>query len=475
MPDLPFSIEAEQGLLGALLLNNGVMDRLVGLEPEHFYDPVHGRVFGIARELIGKGRSASVGNLKPIVQQDEGLKELGGIDYIARLMGAAVSIVAAPDYARTLRDLAARRDIIRIADEMQARAAESFDASIDDQIDGAEGALTEIRVREGETKLVFSFRESLTEAADWAQEAFQREGRPHISTGLTRLDDLIGGLKRSRLYLLAGMSSMGKSGLGIEIAGALMQQGHGVLFASLEMPKAEVAQRRVSSHLARKGLILPHRDIADGIRSEETFRTYLEASHDMEREPFLMAEDGAVSIARLRASIVRARKTLERTPTPLGAVFIDYLQLIRVPGAKDRVAEVGHAVREMKQWAKEFEIPIMALAQVKDEVEKRPNKRPMKQDIQWASEAHHAADVVLMVYRHDYYLSQEIEGAEGQAKSELIAERADCAGAVEVLCRKQRGGPLGTAIVYADLATNRFADRRIEAAKASIDQTEFGI
>lgn len=475
--NLPFNIEAEQGLLGALLLNNQIADQLLELEPEHFYDPVHARIYALAMGLITQGRYVSPVTLKPMVGNDDGLAELGGIDYLARLAGAAISIVAAPDFARSIRDLATRRDVQRIAEEMSARAAESFDASVDDILDGAERAITELRVREGDTQLVIPFQQALVSASNWANDAYQREGRPHISTGLGRLDELIGGLQRGRLYLLIGTSSMGKSALGIEMAGALMAQGHGALFASFEMPAAEIALRRVSAHLARKGIILPHFDIARGHMSEDQFRAYLEASRDMERQPFLTAEDGALEIGRLHAAMVRASKQLLGTASPLGAVFVDYLQLIKVPGVKERVTEVGHAVRELKHRAKEFNLPIVVLAQAKPEVEDRMNKRPGKRDIQWASEAHQAADAVIAVYRHEYYLAQAIAEAEGREKSELIADMHDCAGAVELIVSKQRGGPTGTALAYADLATNRFSDSRFVTGPAAADanRTEFGM
>ena len=472
------SIEAEQALLGALLLNNDIADSLVGLEPEHFYDPVHGRLYGLLRHTIGQGRAASPATLKPILDQDEGLRELGGAAYLLRLMEATISIVAAPEYARSIRDLSARRALIALAGELETRATTEFDDSVDRMLDAADRAITELRVREGDAELVITFQQALESAATWANDAYQREGRPHVSTGLKKLDDIIGGLQRGRLYLLIGTSSMGKSALGIDMAAALIPQGHGVLFASFEMPSEEVAHRRVSAHMARGGLILPHFDIARGRMSEDQFRSYLEASHAMRGEPFLTAEDNTLEIGRLRAAAVRARKRLERTKTPLGAIFVDYLQLIRVAGAKERVTEVGHCVRELKQWAKEFDLPIVALAQAKPDVEDRKNKRPGKRDIQWASEAHQAADTVVAVYRPEYYLAQQVDEADaGPDKERLEDELRCCRGGVELIVSKQRGGPLGIAYVWADLATNRFSDEKIEPPRspAQIEQQDFGI
>lgn len=461
----PHNIEAEQALLGALLLVNEVADGLTMLEPHHFYDPVHARIYEVATGMIAKGRLASPVTLKPYFADDEGLARLGGLEYLARLAGAAISIVATPDYARSLRDLSARRDVIRIADEMQARATDWFGGSVDDLLDATDRGITELRVAVGEADLVLPFQAVLKSAALWANAAYIREGVPEISTGLKALDEIIGGFQRGRLYLLIGTSSMGKSALGIDMAAALLRQKLGVLFASFEMPAEEVGHRLVSAHMARQGTILSHFDISRGKMSEDEFRLYLEASKDLERQPFLLAEDAALSIGRLRAAIVRARKRLATTETPLGAVFVDYLQLIRVAGAKDRVAEVGHAVRELKQWAKEFDLPIVALAQAKPDVEDRKDKRPGKRDVQWASEAHQAADAVIAIYRHAYYLAQQIAEAEDSAEINRLSALQDAlAGEVELIVSKQRGGPLGTAVVHVDLATNRFSDGKIPLA-----------
>ena len=479
-PIQPHSIEAEQAIIGALLINNDLADKLAGLDPAHFYDPLHARIYALAMRLIAEGRLASAVTLKTHLAEDEGLAELGGVAYLGRMVEVGADLIGhatAPHYARDLIDLSRRRDVIRLADEMQARATEDHGATVDDMLDGADRAITGLRARIGDGKLVLPWESVLESAAGWANDAYQRDGQPHISTGLKRLDEITGGLQRGRLYLLIGTSSMGKSALGIDMAAALIPQGHGVLFATFEMPGEEVAHRRVSAALARRGVILPHFDIARGRMSEDQFRAYLEASHEMRREPFLIAEDNTLEIGRLRAAIVRARKKLGGTDTPLGAIFVDYLQLIRVAGAKERVTEVGHAVREMKQWAKEFDLPVVALAQAKPDVEDRKNKRPGKRDIQWASEAHQAADAVIAVYRHEYYLAQAIEEAEeGREKSEMIVEAANAAGVVELIVSKQRGGPLGTAVVYVDLATNRFSDTRIwPPERAREDQHEFGI
>jgi replicative DNA helicase len=475
------NIEAEQALLGALLLNNEVAEQLSALEARHFYDPVHGLIYGTAMGMIANGQIASPVTMKPFLAENEGLAELGGVDYLARLAGAAISIIAAPHYARSIRDLSARRDVIGFADEMQARAASFTEGSIDDLLDTTDREITELRVAVGEADLVHSLQRVLLNAVTWANNAYQRDGVPEISTGLRNLDEILGGLQRGRLYLLIGTSSMGKSALGISTAMALVRQGIGVLFASFEMPGEEIGHRLVSERLAQQGCFLSHFDIARGQMTEEQFRRYIEASKDIERLPFLTAEDDTLQITRLRAAIVRARKLLAKSPTPLGAIFIDYLQLIRVAGTKDRVSEVGHAVRELKQWAKEFNVPVVALAQAKPEVEDRKDRRPGKRDIQWASEAHQAADAVISVYRHEYYVAQLLSEAEKAGDEAEVAQlshmKARCAGVVELIVSKQRGGPLGTAFVYANLATNQFSDddtttRRPAAAAAIEDKRQ---
>ena len=388
----PSNIEAEQALLGALLLNNEVFDRIDPIvKPHHFYEPVHGRIFEIASRRIQKNALASPVTLKPFLAEDEGLRELGGTDYLARLAGATISIVAARDFAETIRDLALRRDLVQIGEEIMARAA-TFETEVDpsEQITEAEQALYTLAERGNREGGFINFADAAAAAANVVNAAFQRGGGlAGISSGLHELDYKLGGFRNSDLIILAGRPSMGKTALATNIAFDIARKyrkgtrpdgtegtiGGGVVgFFSLEMSSEQLANRI----LAAESRIKSH-ELLSGRLQEDEFRRFLEIARELEKTPLYIDDTPALPISSLAA---RARRL--KRQHGLDVLVIDYLQLVRPASGRSndgRVQEVTEITQGLKAIAKELDIPVIALAQLSRKVEDRDDKRPQLADL----------------------------------------------------------------------------------------------
>lgn len=449
---MPHSIEAEQQLLGAILTNNDIFDRVASIiGPKHFYDPVHARIFETAASRIAKNMLASPVTLKTFMEDDEGLKELGGPPYLARLAGAAISAFAARDYAQMIYDLSTRRELIQLGRDIADKAAKlDVDSEPKEQIVDAEQALYSL-AEQGTTEQGFqSFLRAVTEAVNVANSAYQREGGlAGISTGLVDMDKKLGGLHKSDLLILAGRPSMGKTSLATNIAynvakayrkGKLQDGSEGAVdggvvgFFSLEMSAEQLAGRilaeasEISSHKIRQG------DMTEG-----EFRRFVDAAKNLESCPLYIDDTAAIPIAQLAA---RARR-LKRTHG-LDLLIVDYLQLVR--GTSDnRVQEIGEISMGLKAIAKELNIPVVALSQLSRQVESREDKRPQLSDLRESGSIEQDADVVMFVYRGEYYVERE---KPDDSNMEAIAAWQDkmssLHGKAEVIVGKQRHGPIGT-------------------------------
>jgi replicative DNA helicase len=450
---MPHSIEAEQQLLGAILTNNDVFDRVSGLlRRDHFYDPVHARIFEIAAARIAKNALASPVTLKAFMEDDDGLKELGGPAYLVRLAGAAVSAFAARDYAQIIHDLALRRELIRLGRDISSRAAQVDVASEPaEQIVEAEQSLYRL-AEQGRSDTGFqSFLRAVTDAVQNANAAYQRDGGlAGISTGLVDLDKKLGGLHKSDLLILAGRPSMGKTSLATNIAfniaksyrkGRLADGTDGAVnggvvgFFSLEMSAEQLAARILS-----EASEVPSEQIRRGDMTEGEFRRFVDAAKQLESCPLYIDDTPALPISQLAA---RARR-LKRTHG-LDALIVDYLQLVRPATAKDsRVNEVSEITQGLKAIAKELDIPVVALSQLSRQVENREDKRPQLSDLRESGSIEQDADVVMFVFREEYYKEREKPGdheldkmAQWQSDMEKLHGRA------EVIIGKQRHGPIG--------------------------------
>jgi len=451
---LPHNIEAEQQLLGAILTNNDVYDRVAGVINEsHFYDPVHARIYEVAASRIAKNALASPVTLKAFLEDDEGLKELGGPAYLVRLAGAAISSFAARDYAQMVYDLAIRRKLMELGREISAKAQKVEVANEPkEQIVEAEQALYKLG-EQGQTSSGFqSFLRAVTDAVNVANAAYQREGGlAGVSTGLVDMDKKLGGLHKSDLLILAGRPSMGKTSLATNIAFNIAKtykkgikpdgsegavDGGVVGFYSLEM-SAEQLAARVLSEAAE----VPSEQIRRGDMTESEFRRFVDAAKTLEACPLFIDDTPALPISQLAA---RARRL--KREHGLDVLIVDYLQLVRPASAKDsRVNEVSEITQGLKAIAKELDIPVIALSQLSRQVENREDKRPQLSDLRESGSIEQDADVVMFVFREEYYKEREKPGdhdLEAMAKWQEEMERLH--GRAEVVIGKQRHGPIGT-------------------------------
>ncbi len=451
---LPNNVEAEQQLLGAILTNNDTYDRISAIvQPEHFYDPVHARIFQVAAERIKLNTLASPVTLKAFLEEDEGLKELGGPVYLARLAGAAISSLASRDYAQLIYDLAIRRELIQLGADISEKAGRVDVASAPkDQIVEAEQALYSLGEKGRVDSGFQSFLKSVTDAIHVASAALQRDGGlAGIATDFSDLDRKLGGLHRSDLLIVAGRPSMGKTALATNIAfniarkfrqGTLPDGSKGAVeggvvgFFSLEMSAEQLASR-----ILAQASEVPSDQVRRGDLTEIELRRFYDAAKDLEACPLYIDDTPALPISQLLA---RARR-LKRTHG-LDALFVDYLQLVRPASAKDnRVNEVAEITQGLKAIAKELDIPVVALSQLSRQVEQREDKRPQLADLRESGSIEQDADVVMFVFREEYYLEREKPGdhdleaiAEWQKKMDNVHGRA------EIVIGKQRHGPIGT-------------------------------
>lgn len=450
---LPHNIEAEQQLLGAILTNNDVYDRIAILvKAEHFYDPVHQRIFEKAAARIQKNALASPVTLKPFFEDDEGLKELGGPSYLVRLAGAAISSFAARDYAQMIYDLAVRRELIALGRDISAKAAKvDIVSEPREQIIEAEQKLYKLGEQGVAERGFVSFLKAVTEAVNVANAAYQRDGGlAGISTGLVDLDKKLGGLHPSDLLILAGRPSMGKTSLATNIAfnvakaykrGRMPDGSEGAVeggvvgFFSLEMSSEQLAARILS-----EASEVPSEQIRRGDMTEQEFRRFVEAAKALESCPLYIDDTPALPISQVAA---RARR-LKRTHG-LDVLMVDYLQLLKGSSKENRVQEVSEITQGLKAIAKELNIPVIALSQLSRAVESRDDKRPQLSDLRESGSIEQDADVVMFVFREEYYKEREKPAdheLEKMAQWQTIMENVH--GKAEVIIGKQRHGPIGT-------------------------------
>ncbi|MFQ8430324.1 replicative DNA helicase [Amaricoccus sp. W119] len=465
---LPHNVEAEQALLGALLVNNDVYDRVAAiLRPGHFFDPVHARIYEVAGERIKKNALATPVTLKAFFEEDAGLAELGGPAYLVRLAGAAISLFAARDYAQLIYDLAIRRDLILIGQGIAEKAMRvDLDSEPKDQIVAAEQELYQLGEQGKVDKGFVTFRRAVTEAVNVANAAYLRDGGlAGISTGLADIDKWLGGLHNSDLLILAGRPSMGKTALATNIAyniarnykrgirpdgseGAI--EGGVVGFYSLEMSSEQLAAR-ILSEASR----VPSEQIRRGDMTEEEMRRFIQAARDLENCPLFIDDTPALPISTIAA---RARRL--KRQHGLDALFIDYLQLARPASSRSegRVQEVSEITQGLKAIAKELNVPVIALSQLSRQVESREDKRPQLSDLRESGSIEQDADVVMFVFREEYY-HERLEPPQNDPKYvDWQTKMSDLHGKAECIIGKQRHGPVGTVRLAFEGAFTRFSN-----------------
>jgi replicative DNA helicase len=450
----PQSLEAEQALLGAILVNNEACDRVTTfLTGEHFANPLHARIFEAASSLIRIGKLANPVTLKTFFENDEALKENGGPAYLARLAASATTIINAEEYGRTIHELAQRRKLISVGTEIVNDAfTPDVEGSARAMIEKAETALYSLAEVDKYGKGFQNFGRALTDAIDMAAAAFQRDGHlSGISTGLRDLDEKLGGLQSSDLLILAGRPAMGKTALATNIAynvaraydaeeqtdGSVKVLNGGIVaFFSLEMSSEQLATRiiaeqsGISSERIRRGKI-----------THDEFDRLVEVSQELNRLPLYIDATGGLTIAQVAA---RARRM--KRQRGLGLIVVDYLQLLAGSSRKsneNRVQEVSEITVGLKALAKELNVPIMALSQLSRQVEARDDKRPQLSDLRESGSIEQDADVVMFVYREEYYLSKKEPHPGTPEYLKWQEEAARAHGRAEVIIGKQRHGPTG--------------------------------
>ena len=480
---MPHNLEAEQALLGSLMFDNAVFERLSDrLRGSHMYEPFHQRLFEAIEDHIRQGLLAEPTILMERFKQDPAFHEFGGLRYLADLVDRAPPAANAPDYARVIYDLALRRDLIRIGGEM-IKEAPNPDTPADEQIEQAEQTLYSLAETGKPSSGFVSFSHALSGAVEMAGEAYQREGKlAGLATRLDDLDQKLGGLHPSDLLILAGRPSMGKTALATNIAfnvarnyrweptpdgGRKTVDGGVVAFYSLEMSAEQLAMRiladasGVSSDKLRKGEI----DASD-------FGKIRDAAIEIGESPLYIDATGGLSISKLAA---RARR-LKRMEHGLDLIVVDYLQLVTTGenSQKNRVQEVSEITGGLKALAKELNVPIIALSQLSRQVEQRDDKRPQLSDLRESGSIEQDADCVMFVYRESYYLgrAEPREGTEEHLKWQEDMDRLQHQ--AEVVIGKQRHGPIGIVKLAFDSNTTRFGnlahDGRYGGAYADIPE-----
>ena len=475
----PHNLEAEQALLGAILVNNEAAQKVQGfLMPEHFFEPVHGRIFESVLKLLDKNQIADPVKLKPYFEHDEALADVGGAQYLVRLAASAATIINAEDYGRTIYDLATRRSLIQIGEGI---VIDAYDAPIDseasEQISDAEKQLFDLAELGQAESGAQSFSRALRTAVENIESAYKDpDSLSGITTGLTQLNNQIGGLHPSDLVILAGRPAMGKTALATNIAfnaakrwdddkqaGRDLERSKGavVCFYSLEMSADQLAARilsdRANLHYQGPDPIQSHA-MRQGKLTEEQFQAIAHASIELEDMPLFIDDTPALTIAALRT---RARR-LKRQHN-LGLVVVDYLQLLRGSGkgtaSENRVQEISEITRGIKGLAKELHVPVIALSQLSRLVEQRENKRPMLSDLRESGSIEQDADMVMFVFREEYYKEKE-EPSMSEADKHALwqAEMANLYGKAEVIIGKQRHGPVGTVKLAFKKEVTRFTD-----------------
>jgi replicative DNA helicase len=483
--DLPHDFEIEMGLLATLLANNAAVEKVAEtLEPEHFADSRHGRIYDAIRRLAIAGRQANALTLRAYFQHDDSLTDVGGATYLARLQAAAVTLINASDYAERIIDLFRRRALIALGNELVDRARRfALDETSLDQIAAAETSLFELAERGRMNGGPIAFVKALGSAIDIAELAFRRESATTgVTTGFNRIDRILGGLQRSDLVILAGRPAMGKTALATNIAfnaararlawrdkaivdgldtADVGAEGAVVAFFSLEMSADQLANRILAE---RSGV--PSDKIRRGEVNADDFVAFAQAANEMTRLPLYIDDTPGLTVSALRT---RARRMVRTPSLGLGLIVVDYLQLLSSPTgsrSENRVQEISAITRGLKMLAKELGVPVLALSQLSRAVEMRDDKRPQLADLRESGTIEQDADVVMFVYRDEYYHQQskpQPRPSETQSafndRFQLWQERAEeMAGKAEVIVAKHRHGSTGIVELGFEAVLTKFSD-----------------
>ena len=457
--EIPSNVEAEQHLIGSVLVNNDIIDEIANIiNSEKFYDPIHVKIYEVVESLNNKGMIANPITLKNYFEKNQGLDDVGGVEYLVRLTRFSSSVKQAIDYAKIVHENYVKRELIQISHQIKDDSVNTEDDKSSDLIiEDAEKSLFDLAERGSYSQSIIKFNIALDQSINMAEQAMKNDqGIVGVPTGLTDLDEKLGGLHKSDLVIIAGRPSMGKTALATNIAYhaakniQLKGTKSSVAFFSLEMSSEQLSTRILSEQSRIKS-----NDIRRGKATEEELSRYIETSRDIYELPLYIDETPAIAISTLSN---RARRIKRKNG--LSLIVVDYIQLMRTNSKRNdgRVQEISEITQGLKALAKELSVPVLALSQLSRAVEQRDDKKPQLADLRESGSIEQDADVVLFVFREEYYEEKKqpklgsIEHAEWQSKM------SDIAGLAEILIGKQRHGPTGNIQVEFEGMYTKFKD-----------------
>jgi replicative DNA helicase len=472
IPDqtVPHNIEAERALLGAILLNNHALELVSDfLRPEHFYSTTHGKIYSAIQALTDKNQVADPITLKDFFNNEEELKSVGGAEYFADIVHSVVSLLNTADYGRIIFDSFVRRQLISIAQETtdDCRSAD-VDLSATEIVENVEKKLYNLVSLGQGNNTTITFRDALVMAIETAETAFKRDSHiVGVTSGLLDVDRWLGGLHPSDLLIIAGRPSMGKTALATNIAFNAARaylrkpvEGAKVAFFSLEMSAEQLAMRILASESG-----IPSDKIRRGNIRKEDFPHFVEVSRQINDIQLFIDDTPGLGLHTLRSRARRLKRQHD-----IGLIVIDYLQLIDAMSKRssdNRVQEVSTITRSLKTLAKELNIPVLALSQLSRAVEQRDDKRPQLSDLRESGSIEQDADVVMFVYREEYYESRK-EPKEGTEEHTQWQKRMhEVYNQSELIIAKQRHGPTGTIKLFFDGQLTKFGNAEIRATAAA--------
>jgi replicative DNA helicase len=456
--ELPNNIEAEQAVLGSILVSNEIFDEInIIISNINFYDPMHQKIFSAIESLIYKGLLANPITLKNYFENEK--DDLNIPEYLVKVTKFSTSSRQAIEYSRIIYDMFVRRELIKIS-ENTIDSAKLNDLNVSGQniIENSERLLFDLAEKGSFSSTLVKFDEALKFTIEMASNAYKNEeGIVGVPTGLTDLDDRLGGLHKSDLIIIAGRPSMGKTALATNIAfnaARKLQEKDkksSIAFFSLEMSSEQLSTRILAEQSRIKS-----NDIRRGRISDEQFDKFIETSKNISELPLYIDETPAISIAAVSNRARRIKRLFG-----LDMVVVDYIQLMRAPNNKDgRVQEISEITQGLKAIAKELSVPVLALSQLSRAVEMRDDKQPQLSDLRESGSIEQDADVVMFVYREAYYLERKeprpatVEHAEWQAKMNEVSNLA------EIIIGKQRHGPTGNVMLEFEAMFTKFKDRQ---------------
>ena len=456
--ELPNNIEAEQAVIGSILVSNDIFDDVsIIIDNKKFYDPVHQKIFAAIENLISKGMLANPITLKNYFENDNSLAELEGHEYLVKLTKFSTTIRQAIEYSKIVYDMHIRRELIKISETMTENASNKIlDLPGNKIIEDSERLLFDLAEKGSLNTSFIKFDQALNYTIEMASNAYKNEeGIVGVPTGLTDLDDRLGGMHNSDLLIIAGRPSMGKTALATNIAfhaaKKLQEKGKksSIAFFSLEMSSEQLSTRILAEQSRIKS-----NDIRRGRISEEQFDKFIETSKNISELPLYIDETPAISIAAMSNRARRIKRLYG-----LDLVVVDYIQLMSAANTRDgRVQEISEITKGLKALAKELSVPVLALSQLSRAVEHRDIKKPQLSDLRESGSIEQDADVVMFVYREAYYLEKleprpaTVEHAEWQAKMNEVSNLA------EIIIGKQRHGPTGNINVEFEAMFTKFRD-----------------